>query len=188
MNESVCPADAAWAFHPAIAALSLGQRETIVRAVLDQLRRKLAISCRCLRETTQQQIRHRSIPSTRVVPGAGGHANSAVPPPVNAFFQRFYREAAGALSAFEAREHTAQVVETRQRELVPLLLGLYWLLPHTKVSRREKLEWVAIEEPEMGLHPSTIAVVILLALELLQTATRCMSLPIPRMSWILSGP
>jgi hypothetical protein len=54
-----------------------------------------------------------------------------------------------------------------QREFVPLLLGLYWLMPPTKVSRRGDLQWVVIEELEMGLHPNAIAVVMLLVLELL---------------------
>lgn len=40
-----------------------------------------------------------------------------------------------------------------QREFVPLLLGLYWLLPPTKVRRRGSIQWVVIEELEMGLHP-----------------------------------
>ena len=39
-----------------------------------------------------------------------------VVPPVNAFFQRFYREAAATLATLEAREHTAQVVKTGERE------------------------------------------------------------------------
>ena len=54
-----------------------------------------------------------------------------------------------------------------QREFVPLLLGLYWLIPPTKVSRRGNLKWVVIEELEMGLHPNAISVVMLLVLELL---------------------
>jgi energy-coupling factor transporter ATP-binding protein EcfA2 len=54
-----------------------------------------------------------------------------------------------------------------QREFVPLLLGLYWLIPSTRVSRRGSLKWVVIEEPEMGLHPNAISVVMLLVLELL---------------------
>ncbi len=63
-----------------------------------------------------------------------------------------------------------------QRELVPLLLGLYWLIPPTKVSRRGKVEWVVIEEPEMGLHPNAISVVMLLVLELLGRGYRvCLS-------------
>jgi hypothetical protein len=63
-----------------------------------------------------------------------------------------------------------------QREFVPLLLGLYWLLPPTKVSRRGDIEWVVIEELEMGLHPKAISVVLLLVLELLWRGYRvCIS-------------
>lgn len=54
-----------------------------------------------------------------------------------------------------------------QREFVPLLLGLYWLLPPAKISRRGALEWVVIEEPEMGLHPNGLSAVLNLVLELL---------------------
>ena len=53
-----------------------------------------------------------------------------------------------------------------QREFVPLLLGLYWLLPASKVPTRNALEWVVIEEPEMGLHPNGIGAVINLVMEL----------------------
>jgi len=63
-----------------------------------------------------------------------------------------------------------------QREFVPLLLGLYWLLPPTKVSRRAEIEWVVIEQLEMGLHPQAISVVLLLVLELLSRRYRvCLS-------------
>ena len=54
-----------------------------------------------------------------------------------------------------------------QREFVPLLLGFYWLIPPSKVSIRDKLEWVVIEELEMGLHPDAISVALSLVLELL---------------------
>ncbi len=54
-----------------------------------------------------------------------------------------------------------------QREFVPLLLGLYWLIPAGKFSRRDGLKWAVIEEPEMGLHPTATSVVVLLMLELL---------------------
>ena len=47
-------------------------------------------------------------------PGADGYAET--PPPVNAFFQRFYRERCRTLAALEAREHTAQVVKPGERE------------------------------------------------------------------------
>jgi hypothetical protein len=46
--------------------------------------------------------------------GAGGYAET--PPPVNAFFQRLYRDSTQALAAMEAREHTAQVVKPGERE------------------------------------------------------------------------
>ncbi|MEW6742384.1 MAG: hypothetical protein AB1486_06465 [Planctomycetota bacterium] len=63
-----------------------------------------------------------------------------------------------------------------QREFVPLLMGLYWLLPAAKVSRRGDLQWVIIEELEMGLHPCAISVVLLLVMELLWRGYRaCLS-------------
>ncbi len=63
-----------------------------------------------------------------------------------------------------------------QRDFVPLLLGLYWLLPPTKVAQRGKIEWVVIEELEMGLHPQAISAVLLLVLELLSRDYRvCLS-------------
>jgi len=54
-----------------------------------------------------------------------------------------------------------------QREFTPLLLGLYHLLPGTRQTKRPDIDWVVIEEPEMGLHPQAISVVVLLVLELL---------------------
>ena len=54
-----------------------------------------------------------------------------------------------------------------QREFVPLLLGLYWLMPPSRVPTRKDVEWVIIEELEMGLHPEAISTVLLLILELL---------------------
>jgi hypothetical protein len=58
--EAVCADDARWQLHPSLAALTPAQRERLVRAVLDQFRRKLAIACRCLEETSQQQMRRRA--------------------------------------------------------------------------------------------------------------------------------
>jgi len=54
-----------------------------------------------------------------------------------------------------------------QREFTPLLLGLYHVLPPRKASKLPDIEWVVIEEPEMGLHPQAIAVFMLLVLDLL---------------------
>ncbi len=54
-----------------------------------------------------------------------------------------------------------------QREFTPLLLGLYHLLPPRKVIKQPDVDWVVIEEPEMGLHPQAVTVVMLLCLDLL---------------------
>lgn len=68
-----------------------------------------------------------------------------------------------------------------QREFVPLLLGLYWLMPPTKTPRRGKIEWVVIEELEMGLHPRAITVVLLMVLELVARGYRvCLSTHSPQ--------
>ncbi|MDW8395092.1 MAG: ATP-binding protein [Anaerolineae bacterium] len=63
-----------------------------------------------------------------------------------------------------------------QREFVPLLMGLYWLLPPAKITRRGQLEWAILEEPEMGLHDMALGAVLLLILELLHRGYRvCIS-------------
>lgn len=75
-----------------------------------------------------------------------------------------------------------------QREFVPLLLGLYWLLPPGKVSRRGKLGWVVIEEPEMGLHPKAISATLALVLELLSRGYRvCLSTHSPHVLDVVWG-
>ncbi len=63
-----------------------------------------------------------------------------------------------------------------QREVVPLLLGFYHLLPPGGASRRDDLEWVVIEEPEMGLHPYAITAVLAVVMELRSRGYRvCLS-------------
>jgi hypothetical protein len=63
-----------------------------------------------------------------------------------------------------------------QREFVPLLLSLYWLMPAGSTSQRDQMEWVVIEEPEMGLHPVAISVILLICLELLRRGYKvCLS-------------
>ncbi len=219
--QALCADNARWQFHPAVAGLAASDRERLVRALLDQFRRKLAIAARCLQETNQQQIRRRSEQnlnefwgldetgaelrtanrfvlegqSQRLAEGfslggrsklgrflsgeldldspgydaflvgllallvgqgllrrldplddhqffqldaacliwrlgdgsappldplyarrTGADGYVETPPPVNAFFQRFYRDSAVALAALEAREHTAQVVKPGERE------------------------------------------------------------------------
>ena len=54
-----------------------------------------------------------------------------------------------------------------QREFTPLLLGLYGLLPAAGRSRSSTIQWVIIEEPEMGLHPAAINTVMMLVLDLI---------------------
>ncbi|QEQ57248.1 AAA family ATPase [Chlorobium phaeovibrioides] len=54
-----------------------------------------------------------------------------------------------------------------QKEFAPLLFGLYWALPGAKISRRDKVSSITIEEPEMGLHPNAVVDTMLLVLELL---------------------
>lgn len=54
-----------------------------------------------------------------------------------------------------------------QREFTPLLLGLYHLLPPRKLLKQPEIDWVIIEEPEMGLHPQAVTVFLLLVLDLL---------------------
>jgi energy-coupling factor transporter ATP-binding protein EcfA2 len=59
-----------------------------------------------------------------------------------------------------------------QREFTPLLLGLLWLMPAGGAQRRNQLEHVVIEEPEMGLHPRAISAFLLVVLELLRRGYR----------------
>jgi len=77
-----------------------------------------------------------------------------------------------------------------QREFVPLLMGFYWLLPPAKISKRENIEWVVIEEPETGLHPQAISAVLLLILDLLARGYRvCLSSHSPHVLdviWVLN--
>jgi len=54
-----------------------------------------------------------------------------------------------------------------QREFTPLLLGLYDVLPPRKQQKHPHIDWIIVEEPEMGLHPQAISVFMLLVLDLL---------------------
>jgi len=86
----------------------------------------------------------------------------------------------GTVALEEDRQHTKRMKLTHgdsqlpfmtwtagQREFTPLLLGLYHLLPPRKLVKQPHIDWVIVEEPEMGLHPQAISVVILLTLDLL---------------------
>lgn len=54
-----------------------------------------------------------------------------------------------------------------QREFVPLMLGLYPALPGGAIAKAPGLDWILIEEPEMGLHPRAIVSTMYLVLELI---------------------
>lgn len=60
------------------------------------------------------------------------------------------------------------VWSTGQREFAPLLLGLYRLMPSGGAQKKKNINWVVIEEPEMGLHPKAISALLLIFLELLR--------------------
>ncbi len=62
-----------------------------------------------------------------------------------------------------------------QREFSPLLLGIYGHLPEGS-ERLSPVEWIVLEEPEMGLHPRAISAVLYMVLELLNRGYRvCIS-------------
>ncbi len=53
-----------------------------------------------------------------------------------------------------------------QKEYLSLLMSLYWLCPPAKTAMRGRVEYVVIEEPEMGLHPEAIKSLLLQSIEL----------------------
>ena len=54
-----------------------------------------------------------------------------------------------------------------QREFMPLLLGLYLSMP-LRENKDKNIKWVVIEEPEVGLHPKAISVLLAVFLELMR--------------------
>jgi AAA domain, putative AbiEii toxin, Type IV TA system len=90
--------------------------------------------------------------------------------------KRFVLQNSGANEANGNGELPFMVWSAGQREFVPLLLGFYWLCPSTKVAQRANLNWVVIEELEMGLHPRAISTAMVLVLELMRRGYRiCLS-------------
>ncbi len=55
-----------------------------------------------------------------------------------------------------------------QKEFMPLLLSFYWLCPPSKISQKDKIQYVVIEEPEMGLHPQAIKSILLQVMDLME--------------------
>jgi hypothetical protein len=107
--------------------------------------------------------------------------------PIDRVLKKEYREQInkavfhdGSVAIEEDRQHAKRLRLTHgemhlpfmtwtagQREFTPLLLGLYHLLPPRKHLKQPDIDWVVIEEPEMGLHPQAVTVVMLLVLDLL---------------------
>ncbi len=54
-----------------------------------------------------------------------------------------------------------------QKEFMPLLLSFYYLCPDSKTKKRHHIDYVIIEEPEMGLHPQAIKSVLLQVIDLM---------------------
>jgi len=54
-----------------------------------------------------------------------------------------------------------------QKEFMPLLLSLYYLMPASSVKLKNEIKTVVIEEPEMGLHPKAIQALMVVFLELI---------------------
>ena len=61
-----------------------------------------------------------------------------------------------------------------QREFAPLLLALYKLLPAAAKAKDGHVDWVIIEEPEMGLHPQAILATMSLVMDLLHRGYQVM--------------
>ncbi|MCC6750661.1 MAG: ATP-binding protein [Deltaproteobacteria bacterium] len=61
---------------------------------------------------------------------------------------------------------------TGQREVLPLIVGLYDALPAGAADRRKPIEWVIVEEPELGLHPDGVLAVLLVLMETLRRGYR----------------
>ena len=73
-----------------------------------------------------------------------------------------------------------------QREFVPLLLGLYWLMPPTKTRGEEDSNGWSWRKLEMGRHPRAIDVLMLMTLELVVRGYRvCLSTHSPQVLEVL---
>lgn len=76
-----------------------------------------------------------------------------------------------------------------QREFMPLLLGLYYLCPPSRVTRKGNIQTVIIEELEMGLHPEAINSVMFAVWELVnrgyQVVISTHSLHVVELIWAL---
>ena len=78
---------------------------------------------------------------------------------------------------------------TGQREFVPLLMGLYRSMPSGGARKKNNLNWVVIEEPEMGLHPQSISVLFIILFDLLRRGYKVIvsthSSQLPELIWAI---
>ena len=81
------------------------------------------------------------------------------------------------------------VWSTGQREFVPLLMGLYQSMPSGGARKKNNLNWVVIEEPEMGLHPQSISVLFIILFDLLRRGYKVIvsthSSQLPELIWAI---
>ena len=81
------------------------------------------------------------------------------------------------------------VWSTGQREFVPLLMGLYRLMPSGGARKKNNRNWVVIEEPEMGLHPQSISVLLVILFDLLRRGYKVIvsthSSQVPELVWAI---
>lgn len=60
-----------------------------------------------------------------------------------------------------------------QKEFVPLLMGLYCVSgPPNKIVNKDNVQYVVIEEPEMGLHPYAVLAILLQTLLLIEAGKK----------------
>lgn len=78
-----------------------------------------------------------------------------------------------------------------QKEFMPLLLSLYYLMPSSKLSCRDDIKTVIIEEPEMGLHPKAILALMVIFLELIARGYKLIisthSPALPELLWAIKN-
>jgi hypothetical protein len=111
--------------------------------------------------------------SGRMRKGMRGRLNKSVFAGLELSLKQQQHQKRLVLTDESGRELPFLVWSAGQREFVPMLLGFYWLMPSGKVSRRtDSLQWVVIEEPEMGLHTQAILDVMAIVLELLRREYR----------------
>ena len=81
------------------------------------------------------------------------------------------------------------VWSTGQREFVPLLMGLYRAMPSGGTRKKNNLNWIVIEEPEMGLHPQSISILLIILFELLRRGYKVIvsthSSQLPELIWAI---